>query len=184
MSHSVIKKKIEKYLTPITSQLDPEANEIVKHLLKRLYPFKHIVPNQELAKELPGSYCVMATGGGVAFTPHDLSEELNKGISYAFSHNDQFSTFEETRRYCEGTEGLLELLTRYHSVRTQHATIRTTPDVHVWEKGKAVFREEHREDYGDKRFAHVTIESSFGVIMFAFEEKVNKNNKVREQKVY
>ena len=186
MSHSTIKNKISKQLKPITDQFDEQANEIVKDLLKRLHPFKHIVPSKQFEKDLPGSMCAIGTDGGVAFTPHDLSKELTQstGISSFFTDKDQFSTFEETRRYCEGTEGLLELLTRYHHVKTDKVTIRSVPDVHVWENGKAVFREEHREDYEDKRVVNVTFESTAGNIMFYLEEKVDKKNKVREQKVY
>jgi hypothetical protein len=182
-NHSHLKEKLAKKIKPLMDHLDPEAQEIVKELIKRLYPLKNAVPVTDIEKEMPGIYCVIGTGGGVAFTPVNIKDELFRGDWGTGIANDGFATFAENRQYCEGTEGLLSLLTRYANVNTDKAEIRAVPDALSRKGGRAVFLEEDREDYGDKRIVRVTVWSEAGAIMFGFEEKVDKNNKVRPQRV-
>ena len=183
MNHNNLKEKLAKKIKPLMDHLDPEAQGIVKDLIKRLYPLKNAVPVADIEKEMPGIYCVIGTGGGIAFTPVDMKEELFKGNFNTGINNDQFATFKENRQYCEGTEGLLGLLTQYGHVVTEKAEIYAVPDAICHQAGRAVFREEDLEDYGDKRIVRVTVWSEAGAIMFGFEEKVDKNNKVRPQRV-
>lgn len=183
MNHNHLKEKLTKKIKPLMDHLDPEAQEIVKDLIKRIYPLKNAVPAIDLEKDLPGIYCVIGTGGGVAFTPLNMKDELFRGDWGNGIENDGFATFTETRQYCEGTEGLLGLLTQYACVNTEKAEIRAVPDAICRKDGRAIFREEDRDDYGDKRIARVTVWSEAGAIMFGFEEKLDKNNKVRPQRV-
>jgi hypothetical protein len=184
MSSYHLKKKLYAKILPLMDHLDPQAKEIVNDLIKRLYPLKNAVPTPSIEKEMPGIYCVIGTGGGIAFTPVDMKDDLFRGDYHTGIANDRFATFTENRQYCEGTEGLLGLLTQYSHVVTEKAEIYAVPDAISRKDGRAVFLPEDLEEYGDKRIVRVTVWCEAGAIMFGFEEKVDKNQKVRPQKVH
>lgn len=179
-----LKKKLDERLQTFMGHLDAEAQEAIFDLAARLHPLERMEKPPMTDLCISNEIGFMAKHGGVLFGnfPESLSPLLVKDLEEL--NTKRFATFAENRMYCEGTEGLLEILTRYHNLKTESATISAVPDACVRVDGQAVFRREDADVYGNERTVYVSVVFECGFMMFAFEENVGGQPKVRPQKVF
>jgi hypothetical protein len=183
--HTYMKKQLKARLKVYTKDLDAETQEVIFDLAERLDQITQMIKNFDTDALIENQIGFIGKSGGVLFGNHPRPLELMlEGDMANLKKKKQFATFAENRRYCEGTEGLLGILTRYDSVVTLDATITAIPDACVFQNEQAIFNEEDREIYGEDRSVYVSVILKDGFMMFAFHEKANLNQKVLPQKVY
>lgn len=156
----------------VRENLDSEAIQIFDDLLSRLPPITFTAP---LPNNVRGDSGIMFKGKNAA-----LIVVLSPGMleQYSMEAEDvkqqQFATFEETSRYCRGTQGLLELLVRYQCIKTEKAIISTIPDSHIYRNNRAsCLPEDLVSDYYDnKRTVISSVVFKDGFAAFTFEETI------------
>lgn len=174
MKRSATEKKIDNKIAQIKEGLDDDdAVLIFEQLLAKAKIFFISQPYSKKEKELaPGVYVLHGHVGDMVYLPTNLHEEGCLDLGFYKIHEDQFATFEENKLYCRGTETLLELLTRYRSIKTEKAKILAAPNPNMWVQDKGVCREENIAGLGNSRNARVMIECENFTLLFGFNEKV------------
>lgn len=187
-----IRRQLKKKIASYSELLDEDAITIIQDLCNYLGALNAIEVPSPYQEELAHGVKVveqmgfMGKGGGMMFAIYEgtLEQEMLDDL-LDLQNNKKFATFSENRMYCEGTEGMLGILTRYQNIETTKAKICAFPDSQCFLGEKAKFDDDHAETlYDDQRVVYVSIVFDNGFIMFAFKETVDKKNKVRPQKVY
>lgn len=172
-----IHKKLNETIARLTTHADAETKEIIEDLLRRLYPFERLLPVP--ADDSCRRQGFWSTKGGLVIVElAGVRAQLLSEEGRAEIRNNQFLTQEENRLYCQGTHGLLALLTQYGFHETQSAVIVATPDALVREERDGQFQacmtksilDQH---YGPERSVSVMIVMDDAAITMHFEQEVH-----------
>lgn len=163
--------KLQEKIAELRPFFDESVTSIVDELLTRVQPFNSCSLNEGVHQFVSKLQIV-----SVALYPDAL--KLFKEEALEDTISGQFSTFKEDALYCEGTTGLLELLTRFRKVQTETSLVLASPAAAAMTNGKAVIAREDLECmYDDKRSILVIVVVKEGFISFYFEEKIAKKKK-------
>lgn len=180
-THQRISEKLQEVLHNLQAILDPQAIEIVTELSKLCRPLSDTYRMHE--EGIATTIAFRANNGGMLITDFKGAERENLETDIEKLKKKQFLTFNENDRFCFGTTHLLGILTQYHNVKTEKATIMAHPDSFVHNgNGQATFTQKDIEDFGDikneeSRAIYVSVLHEHGLIMFAFFEDVKPQGK-------
>ncbi len=164
---SLVHRKLNQMLAPFLAELDPEGKEILEDLVRKLYPFERLIIPMHGAQGFWGKK------GGVVGMQHSetLAEFLRTEVEEF--KKDQFATAAENRRYCEGTTGLLSLLTQYHYQETKKCVVMAYPDARVHRNNKAsLTAKDLKEFYDNEREVNIVFVMDKGFLAFEFKQDV------------
>lgn len=179
--HHQTSEKLQEVLHNLQAILDPETIEIITELSKKCRPLNDTYCINE--EGVATTIAFRANNGGMLITDFKGAERENLETDVEKLKKKQFLTFNENDRFCYGTSHLLGILTQYHYVKTEKATIMAHPDAFIHNgNGQAIFTQKDIEDYGDmtlqdSRAIYVSVLHEHGLIMFAFFEDVKPQGK-------
>lgn len=180
-THHRLSNKLDEVLYNLQAILDPQAIEIITDLAKLCRPLSDIEMLREEGVATTISF--KANNGGMLITDFKGAERESLEVDVEKLKKKQFLTYTENDMFCLGTTHLLGILTQYHYVKTEKATIMAHPDTFMHNgTGQAVFTQKDIEDYGDmtlqdSRAIYVSVLHEHGLIMFAFFEDVKPQGK-------
>lgn len=175
-NHLFLKAKLDKEINNLSDKLDSQAVKIIKDLIQLLYPLKTNDVDVHGAVDDPKVYLGEDCGVIVSTVAQAELEYIETDAAKLI--NTQFASFSEGRRYCEGTDKLLGILTQYHYIETEKAKFIATPDAYITVGNRAVFRDEDVDHYNSisERGVLISVIAGDLFIMFGFSETVDKKN--------
>jgi hypothetical protein len=155
------------------ANVDVEVHEVIDDLVNRLRPLKSMDTPIDL--DLPDVVAFMGDNRGVIFGTLDAAKREAIELDVEKLKHKQFASFAENMLYTQGTNELLEILTRYHRIETDNGVVIAMPDSHTYSADKATIELEDLRDpnmYDKSRAIYVAVIFNTGFMMFGFEEQI------------